>query len=112
MRPPIGIVVALSFMAAFLARPATAQRVTANDTTERAIRQVWNAYVASKRGQFAASAGTRSTLWLSSEQDRCPMFDLAGFYIPDGAVPEVQSIPAICRSRCSSSGHRPPGCQA
>jgi hypothetical protein len=31
-------------------------------------------------------------LWLSAEQDRWPMFDLAGFYIPDGAVNEVESI--------------------
>lgn len=92
MRPPIAIAVAFGLMPALFARPAAAQSGSATGTTETSIRQVWKAYVDSKKGQFAAKAGTRSTLWLSSEQDRWPMFDLAGFYIPDGAVAEVQSI--------------------
>jgi hypothetical protein len=71
----------------------TAQRPDSTSRSpEGAIYRVWNAYVASKNGRFAAHAGTRSPHWLGTEQDRWPMYDLAGFYIPDGAVHEVASI--------------------
>lgn len=57
-----------------------------------AVYRVWNAYIASKQGRFAANAGTRTALWSRVEQDRWPMFDLAGFYLADGSVHEVKSI--------------------
>lgn len=65
---------------------------TSSGTPEAAIYRVWKAYLESKHGQFAGNAGTPSTLWLSSEQAKWPMYDLAGFYLPDGAVPEVLTI--------------------
>lgn len=92
MRSRTAIAIAFASMPALFARPAAAQSGSATGATEMSIRQVWKAYVDSKRRQFAAKAGTRSPLWLSSEQERWPMYDLAGFYIPDGAVAEVQSI--------------------
>jgi hypothetical protein len=76
-----------------LSAASAAQRPDSTSASpEGAIYRVWNAYIASKQGRFAANAGTRSTLWISSEQDRWPMFDLAGFYLPDGAVNDVESI--------------------
>jgi hypothetical protein len=72
---------------------AAAQRPdSSSGSPEGAVYRVWNAYIASKQGRFAANAGARSTFWLSAEQKRWPMYDLAGFYIPDGAVNEVESI--------------------
>lgn len=63
--------------------------------SERAAREVWDEYVASKEGRFAQHAGTPSPLWSASEQERWPMYDLAGFYLPDGAVPEVLSVTPV-----------------
>jgi hypothetical protein len=33
-----------------------------------------------------------SPLWVADEQAKWPMYDLAGFYVPDGAIPEVVAI--------------------
>ena len=63
--------------------------------SEREVRRVWDEYLASKNGQFAMNAGTPSPLWSSAEQSRWPMYDLAGFYLPDGAAPEVASITPV-----------------
>lgn len=63
--------------------------------SELAVRQVWDEYLASKRGQFAANAGTPSPLWSASEQAQWPMYDLAGFYLPDQTVPEVLSVTPV-----------------
>ena len=63
--------------------------------SERAVRQVWDEYLASKKGQFAAHAGTPSPLWSASEQAQWPMYDLAGFYLPDLAVPEVLRVTPV-----------------
>jgi len=84
----------LAACALFLASGASAaQRPDSTSASpEGAIYRVWNAYIASKHGRFAANAGARSALWISTEQERWPMFDLAGFYIPDGAVHRVESI--------------------
>lgn len=59
------------------------------------MRQVWAEYLASKNGQFAANAGTPSPLWSASEQAQWPMYDLAGFYLPDQSVPEVLSVTPV-----------------
>lgn len=66
-------------------------------TSESALaaRQVWDEYLASKNGQFAAHAGTPSPLWSASEQAQWPMYDLAGFYLPDHSVPEVLSVTPV-----------------
>lgn len=63
--------------------------------SELAVRQVWAEYLASKDGQFAANAGTSSPLWSASEQAQWPMYDLAGFYLPDQSVPEVLSVTPV-----------------
>jgi hypothetical protein len=52
-------------------------------------------YLASKNGQFAAHAGTPSPHWSASEQTQWPMYDLAGFYLPDQAVPEVVRVTPV-----------------
>lgn len=64
-------------------------------TSELVVRQVWDEYLASKKGQFAAKAGTPSPLWSAAEQAQWPMYDLAGFYLPDQAVPEVLSVTPV-----------------
>jgi hypothetical protein len=56
---------------------------------------VWDEYLTSKRGQFAANAGTPSPLWSAAEQSRWPMYDLAGFYVADHAIPEVLSVTPV-----------------
>lgn len=63
--------------------------------SELAVRQVWDEYLASKNGQFAAKSGTPSPLWSASEQAQWPMYDLAGFYLPDHAFPEVLSVTPV-----------------
>ncbi|WP_373059699.1 hypothetical protein [Gemmatimonas sp.] len=56
---------------------------------------MWDEYLASKRGQFAVNAGKPSPLWNASEQAQWPMYDLAGFYLPDQAIPEVLSVTPV-----------------
>lgn len=63
--------------------------------SEQAVRQVWDEYLASKRGQFAVNAGKPSPLWNASEQAQWPMYDLAGFYLPDPAIPKVLSVTPV-----------------
>ena len=63
--------------------------------SELAVRRVWEDYLVSKRGQFAANAGTPSLLWSAAEQTQWTMYDLAGFYLPDHAVPEVLSVTPV-----------------
>jgi len=60
-----------------------------------AVRTLWSAYLASKRGQYAQHASDPSPLWDAAEQARWPLYDLAGFYLADGAVPEVLSVTAV-----------------
>lgn len=62
---------------------------------ETAVRQLWDAYLRSKEGRFASNAGTPSDLWSRSEQRAWPLYDLAGHYLPDGAVPEVLRVMPI-----------------
>lgn len=78
-----------------LAASLTACTGTPTRASERAVRQVWAEYLASKNGQFSANAGTPSPLWSASEQAQWPMYDLAGFYLPDQSVPEVLSVTPV-----------------
>jgi len=61
-------------------------------TPEAAVFRTWQEYIRSKGGRLAVNAGTPSSLWTADEQAKWPMYDLAGFYVPDGSVPEVVSI--------------------
>lgn len=61
-------------------------------SSELEVRRVWDEYLASKKGQFARYAGEPSALWDAAEQQRWPMYDLAGFYLSEGALPEVLSV--------------------
>ncbi len=61
-------------------------------SSEKAIRQLWDEYLRSKNGRFATHAGTPSALWSAAERAKWPMYDLAGFYLPNGAVPEVVRV--------------------
>jgi hypothetical protein len=63
--------------------------------SERAVREVWDQYLRSKQGRFASNAGTPSPLWSAAEQGQWPMYDLAGFYLPDHAVPEVLTVTPV-----------------
>lgn len=63
--------------------------------SEYTVRRIWADYLASKHGQYAANAGTPSSLWSAGEQTQWPMYDLAGFYVPDQAVPEVISVTPV-----------------
>jgi len=63
--------------------------------SELAVRRVWDEYLASKNGQFAANAGTPSRLWSASEQAQWSMYDLAGFYLSDQSVSEVLSVTPV-----------------
>lgn len=63
--------------------------------SEQVVRQLWNEYLASKRGQFAMNAGQPSRQWSASEQAQWSMYDLAGFYLPDQVVPEVLSVTPV-----------------
>jgi hypothetical protein len=92
MCPNARILLAASALFLLSGASAAQRPDSASVSPEGAIYRVWNAYITSKQGRFAANAGTRSTLWSSTEQVRWPMFDLAGFYIPDGAVHDVESI--------------------
>ncbi len=71
---------------------APASAVTDSAVSVAAISRLWAAYLSSKGGRFAANAGTPSALWLAAEQARWSMYDLAGFYLPDDAVPSVLRI--------------------
>lgn len=63
--------------------------------SEHAVRDVWNEYLASKNGRFAANASAPSPLWSAAEQKRWPLYDLAGLYLPDHAVPEVLTVAPV-----------------
>jgi len=63
--------------------------------SERVVRAVWDEYLESKRGRFAANAATPSPLWSAAEQKRWPLYDLAGLHLADHAVPEVLSVTPV-----------------
>lgn len=66
-----------------------------SQTSELAVRRTWDEYLASKKGQYARYAGEPSPLWDATEQRMWPMYDLAGFYLADGAIPEVLSVTPV-----------------
>jgi len=70
-------------------------------TPEAAIYRRWQEYIRSKRGGLAVNASTPSPLWAADEQAKWPMYDLAGFYVPDGSVSEVVSIHPAEHTRSS-----------
>lgn len=84
-----------SLAALLLAASLSACSRAASRASELAVRQVWDEYLASKNGRFAANAGTPTPLWSASEQAQWPMYDLAGFYLPDQSVPEVLSVTPV-----------------
>lgn len=63
--------------------------------SEQAVRVLWDEYLASKEGRFSVNAGTPSPHWSASEQKRWPMYDLAGYFLPHGVVPEVVSVTPV-----------------
>jgi hypothetical protein len=63
--------------------------------SERAVRDLWGEYLASKQGRFFANAATPSPRWSAAEQRRWPLYDLAGVFLPDHAVPEVMSVEPV-----------------
>ena len=79
-----------SLLALSSASVAFAQR--RSDRESLAVEALWREYLSAKKGAYAANAGARSPLWSAEEQSRWPMYDLAGFYLPDNAVPEIVSI--------------------
>lgn len=81
---PAAVVILLSAIASGTA--AQSLPVASSDDAA-VVRQLWSGYLASKRGLFASNAGTPSRAWLASEQAKWPMYDLAGFYLPDRSVP-------------------------
>lgn len=83
------------FAALLCAVALSACRSAPTPESERAVRRIWAEYLASKNGQYAMNAGTPSSLWSATEQTQWPMYDLAGFYAPDQAVPEVISITPV-----------------
>ena len=84
--------VALATACAAHTPPAVARRsvtvdVARTESTEiRAVRQLWESYLASKAGRLVANASAASTPWSAAEQRRWPLYDLAGSYVPDGAA--------------------------
>jgi hypothetical protein len=75
--------------------PVSLPRATVTGSSQdemESVRRLWADYIASRHGKFASNAGTPSPLWLASERVRWPRYDLAGFYLPDGAVPESVRI--------------------
>jgi len=63
--------------------------------SEAEVRTLWSSYLAAKQGQYASNAGTPSPHWGAAEQAQWPMYDLAGFYVSDGAIPEVVRVTPV-----------------
>lgn len=59
---------------------------------EAAVFRTWQEYLRSKPGGLAVNARTPSPLWVPDEQAKWPIYDLAGFYVPDGTIPEVIAV--------------------
>lgn len=81
--------------AAFVASIVTACVGAPTPESERAVRELWGEYLASKQGRFAANAATPSPLWSAAEQKRWPLYDLASLFLDDHAVAEVLSVEPV-----------------
>src|SRR5690606_18638142 len=79
----------------FIAAVITACSSATSHSSEDDVRRIWDEYLASKNGQFEANAGRRSPIWSAAEQARWPLYDLAGFYLPDRAIPEVPTVTPV-----------------
>ena len=80
--------------------PSPSRAHTPLDTTAlgaeaTAVYRTWQAYLVSKAGRYSARAGEPSPHWVRSEQQHWPVYDLAGFYLPDGAVPEIVGVEQV-----------------
>lgn len=64
----------------------------ASTRPEAQVYRAWRAYFEGKGRDLRGGAGTPSSLWVADEQSKWPMYDLAGFYVPEGAVPEIAGI--------------------
>jgi hypothetical protein len=58
----------------------------------RAVYRTWRAYSAAKVGRYSTAAGERSPYWSAEDQKRWLIYDLAGFYLSDDAVPEPIAV--------------------
>lgn len=59
------------------------------------MRALWGEYLASKHGRFAMNAGAPSPQWSAAEQERWPVYDLAGNFLPDGVVPDEPTVTPV-----------------
>lgn len=60
-----------------------------------AVYRTWQRYLASKDGRFSQNSGSPSPDWLESEQRRWPVYDLADYYVPAGALPEILGVDRV-----------------
>lgn len=72
--------------------PSAARFDSTSTRPEAQVYRAWQEYYESKGKNLQMGAGTPSRLWVADEQAKWPMYDLAGYYVPDGAVPEIASI--------------------
>ena len=59
------------------------------------VYRAWQRYLSSKDGKWSERAGLPSPDWLESERRRWPTYDLAGYYLIDGATAEIRSIDRV-----------------
>lgn len=64
---------------------AGAQTVKTNGQFGSDVAELFRKYLATKNGEYSAINGAASTLWMSDEQKRWPMYEMASFYLPIGA---------------------------
>jgi hypothetical protein len=64
----------------------------ARSTDSLAVAKLWRDYLATKAGEYSRRAGSPSTHWLASEQRKWRVYDLAEFYLPEGASPETITL--------------------
>jgi hypothetical protein len=57
--------------------------------------RTWEAHLSTRLGKISAAAGQPSPHWVSSEQKKWPMYNLAEFYLRDDLVPEILSITRV-----------------
>ena len=68
------------------------------------VYRTWQHYLAAKEGKWSERAGLPSPDWLESEQRRWRTFDLAGYYLIDGATAEISSIERV--QSCGAAAYR------
>ena len=69
------------------------------------VYRTWQRYLVSKGGKWSENAGLPSADWVDSEQRRrWPLYDLAGFYLADGATPTIVGIDQV--TSCGDTAYR------